>query len=318
MIREKEIYASDDAWEHWFEKCAVGRCAREEKFALRRQIESAFFREVARYQHEGVSRADYEDEDICSLFDAHFWLYGVDARSGRRSSGIEKPLKEYYYDRIDPSDNESLKKIICGTFFSKQCGLIKDVVRESVQLVKGWQPRWTTTPDGKKILEWVKPLGRNDDNGNGEDCIEDRLRADQPAFREVRIKGNPYVPIVHDDANSSLGQMESEWRPIVAMLFDFLCENGDKTVPILVYAMLYGISPQSAVVQRLIGVKQGRCYEKYNRVRARMAEFFKRNDLTSSDVVDTAFLSVLRREAARRAGRAVIDALHEEIQEEVR
>ena len=315
MSSPNEIYASDAAWKHWFEKCAVGRCPAAEQGSLKKQIESAFFNEA--FNRHGISRADYGDEDVCGLFDTYFWLYGnSDSKSGRRKSRIEKPLKEYCYDRIDPSDGESLKKIVCGTFFSGKCGLIKDIVRESVPLVKGWQPKWITLSNGKKRLEWVKPLAQKRDDGNGEDYIEGRIHADDPESHGIKINGKPYVPIMYDDAYSFLAQKEDEWTPIVNGLLDFLCEKQDRSVPILVYAVLHDIKAKSKVLQRFAGVKAGQLHKKMNLVREKMARFFRTRRLSVADVVDTVFLSVLRREASRRAGGTAISALNDEIEEE--
>ena len=313
MSSKNEIYAGDVAWKHWFEKCAVGRCATAEQATLKRQIESAFFNE-AFYRH-GISRADYGDEDVCNLFDSYFWLYGNrNSKSGKRKSKIEKPLKEYFDDRIDPSDGEGLKKIVCGTFFSSECGLIKDVVRESVSLVKGWQPRWITLPNGKKKLEWVKPLAkRNNDNGNGEDCIEGHIHTDAPGSPGVKIDGKTYVPTVYDDAYSFLAKKEDELISIVRELLDFLCENQDRSVPILMYAVVHGIKATSDVLQRLVGVKHVRLQKRMNLMREKMARFFRTKGLSVTDVVDTVFLSVLRCEASRRAGDAAMNALNDEI-----
>lgn len=318
MSSKSEIYAGDEAWRHWFDKCAVGRCAADEQAALKRQIESAFFNEG--FNRHGISRSDYGDEDVCSLFDTHFWLYGNDnSKSGRRQSKIEKPFKEYLHDRIDLSDGESLKKIVCGTFFSGQCGLIRDIVRESIPLVKGWQSRWITLPNGKKKLEWVKPLAkRNNEDGNGEDCLEGRIHTDAPGSQGVKIDGKPYVPIVYDNAYSFLAQKEEAWTPIVNELLDFLCENADRSVPILVYAVVHDIKATSEALQHLVGVKHVRLQKKMNLMREKMAGFFRTKSLSVADVVDTVFLSVLCREAARRADSATINALNDEIQEEWR
>lgn len=316
MSSQNEIYAGDAVWKHWFEKCAVVRCATDEQTKLRRQIESAFFNEA--FNRHGISRADYGDEDVCSLFDTHFWLYGnSNSKSGRRKSKIEKPLKEYCYDRIDPSDGESLKKLVCGTFFSGKCGLIKDIVRGSVPLVKGWQPRWITLLNGEKRLVWVKPLAqKDDDDGNGVDCINGRIHADDPGSHGIKVNGKPYVPIVYDDAYSFLAQKEDEWTPIVNELLDYLCENRAPSVPILVYAVLHGIKAKSNVLQRLTGVKAGQLQKKMNLVKENAASFFRARSLSVTDVLDTVFLSVLRHEASRRTGDAALNALNDEIREE--
>ena len=315
MSSQNEIYAGDEVWVHWFEKCAVGRCAVVERRKLKRQIESAFFNEA--FNRHGISRADYGDEDICSLFDTYFWLHGNDnVKLGRRKSKIEKPLKEYYDDRINPFDGESLKKIVCGTFFSGSCGLIKDVVRESIPLVKGWQPRWVTLSNGKKKLEWIKPLAKKrDDDGNSRNCIEGCVPSNDPGFQGVKIDGKPRVPIMYDDAYSFLAKKEDEWMPIVNELLDFLCENEERSVPILVYAVVYGIKATSKALQHLVGVKHVRLQAKMNLMRDKMARFFRTRRLSVADVADTVFLSVLRLEAERRTEGSAKNVLNAEVEE---
>ena len=56
--------------------------------------------------------------------------------------------------------------------------------------------------------------------------------------------------------------------------------------------------------------------EKMNLVRKKMASFFRTRSLSVTDVVDTVFLSVLRREASRRAEGTAVNALNDEIEEE--
>ena len=186
-MAEEEIYASDEAWEHWFDKCAVKRCTTYEQERLRRQIESAFKKQLSQY--DDVTAADYAQEDICDLFDIHFHMHGTEDNP--------KALKSYYRDRINPNDAEGLKKLICGTLLSPRCGRIKDIVRETIPLVKGWKARWETLPDGRKILVWERPLNILPRDYDGDDeseaqVIENRLPSVFPDAYATSDSDMPY------------------------------------------------------------------------------------------------------------------------------
>lgn len=284
MTEGAEIYASDEAWEHWFEKCAVKRCSLAEQRRLSKQIESAFFREVGR--HSGMTRGDYEREDVCDLFDQHFYLHGdVDN---------PKALKAYYMDRIDASDPNGMKKIICGTFFSPNCGRIKTIVLETIPLVKGWRARWKNTPEGKMLI-WERPPELEDE--------------DEPRQKE---------PVCYRDAGVALDNRKSVWRRIAIGLLDFLeaeSENDVSEVAILVYAVVNGVSASSLKLQRLLGVKQVQCYNKMKRMREKMRCRLIKDDVMSTDAP---LIFALRDEVLRRIEPSVLESLKTEVGEEYR
>ena len=284
MDIERDNYALDDAWRHWFERCAVKLCTADEQRRLRRQIESAFWREVSR--HDGVSAGDYEREDICDLFDQYFFLHGdVDN---------PKALKAYFRDRIDPGVSDGMKKLICGTFFSSRCGRIKDIVRESISLVKGWRPRWMNTHDGKKLI-WERPY---------EPLSEDDSRTIEP--------------VCYPTAYAYLDRDCRIWQRRARQLLDFLCGNGEinaSEVPILVYAIVNGVSPSNATLQRSLGVRQVQCYKKVNRMKEEMRRYMQNNDIVSTD---TLIVFALRNEVARRIDVSILDSLASEVGEEWR
>ena len=281
---ERDNYALDDAWTHWFERCAVKLCTADEQRRLRRQIESAFWREVSR--HDGVSAGDYDREDVCDLFDQYFFLHGdVDN---------PKALKAYYRDRIDPSVSDGMKKLVCGTFFSHRCGRIKDIVRKSISLVKGWRPRWTNTPEGKKLI-WERPL--------------------EPLSEE---DSRTLEPVCYPTAYGHLDRNSRVWRHKARRLLEFLYENGENNageVSILVYAIVNGVSPSNATFQRTLGVRQVQCYKKVNRMKERMRSYMQNNDILSSD---TLIVFALRQEVVHRIDTSVLDVLATEIGEEWR
>lgn len=284
MAEEDEIYASDVAWEHWFEKCAVKLCSLEEQGRLRRQIESAFKLEL--FRHKGVSVVDYEREDICDLFDLYFYLHG----------DIDKPKagKVYYWDRIDPNGPDAMKKLVCGTFFSHNRGKIKDIVRTTIPLVKGWRSTWKNTPKGKKLI-WERPL--------------EPVSKDDPRTKE---------PVVYHDAGLVLDHRRSTWRRIAGTLFDYLLsesENDRHEVAILVYAIVNGVSPSNARLQELLGVRQVQCYKKVNMVREQMRRHLVENDVMPTD---SAFMFALRDEVIRHMEPSALEILRSEIGEEYR
>jgi len=282
MAEEDEIYASDAAWEHWFDKCAVKLCSLDEQSRLRRQIESAFKRELLR--HKGVFAADYENEDICALFDQYFYLHG----------NIDRPkaLKVYYWDRIDLNVPDGLKKLICGTFFSHNCGKIRDIVRETIPLVKGWHQRWKNTPEGKKLI-WEHSL--------------ELIAGDESCPKE---------PVVYHDAGLRLDCRRKTWRRMAITLFDFLSpesEKGRYEVAILAYAIVNGVSPSNARLQKLLGVKQVQCYKKVNMMREQMRRHFVENGVVPTD---SALIFALRDEVIRRMEPSALEILESEVGEE--
>ena len=285
---EVDVYASDEAWTHWFERCAVKLCSQDEQSRLRRQIKSAFMREVRR--HDGVSDIDYNKEDICGLFDSYF---GDDVAAGG-AGVVKKARKAFYWDRIDSDDPNGMKKLICGTFFSSRCGRIKDIVRESISLVKGWRPRWMNTHDGKKLI-WERPY---------EPLSEDDSRTIEP--------------VCYPTAYAYLDRDCRIWQRRARQLLDFLCGNGEinaSEVPILVYAIVNGVSPSNATLQRSLGVRQVQCYKKVNRMKEEMRRYMQNNDIVSTD---TLIVFALRNEVARRIDVSILDSLASEVGEEWR
>ena len=283
-MAEEETYASDDAWIHWFKKCAVKLCSQNEQKRLRLQIESAFVRELCR--HNGVTVNDYEREDICVLFDQYFYLHG--------NADKPKALKAYLWDRIDPNEPDGLKMLVCGTIFSHSRGRIKEIVRETIPLVKGWCPRWKNTTKGKKLI-WERPL--------------ELVSEDTSCVKE---------PVCYSDAGLALDRRRSTWRRIAGTLFDFLSfenENARHEVAILVYAIVNGVSPSNARLQQLLGVKQVQCYKKVNAMRERIRRYLVGNGVMPTD---TPFLLVLRDEVGRRMAPAALESLESGVGEEYR
>lgn len=238
----RDIYAGGDAWRSWFARCAVSRCSQGEQKLLDREISSAFARELS---YHGVNIADYASEDFCSYFDSHFYL------GGRRDS--PKPLKAYYSSRVDMRDDEALRQLICGTFFSKKCGKCKNIVREEIiPLLKGWRAHIV----GGKIV-WERPLSPVfDDDGN-----------------EVEPMGSIVEPELFDE---DLTTWTHEVSEIFKILGRRISPKSDTDAPLIVYAIASGIPPSRSAVCRLLGISPGMANRKFHQVREEIARFIKR------------------------------------------
>lgn len=240
-----EIYAGNEAWRNWFELCAVKKCKTDEQRALVRQICSALTQALQRY---GLTPKDFAGEDLCDLFDIHFILQG--------SKTSPKPLKSYYLARVNSKDDEALKKLVCGTFFSQQRGLVRDLARKVIPLVKGWMPHKV---DGKIV--WEAPLEpKFDDDG----CAV-------PPPEQVSLPA-----VVKEDTRV--------WHRHVAAVFKAIGGNSTTDAPLLVYAIANGIRPYNEVVWRLLGVKAVMSNRRFHQALEAMAAYMKKSKLSFEDV----------------------------------
>ncbi|MCR5415014.1 MAG: hypothetical protein K6F50_09865 [Kiritimatiellae bacterium] len=139
---ESGRYAGDSAWREWFEICSVEGCSAGNSAALRRQVESAMYSNLAKC---GVSRDDAGADDPVSVFDAYFRLKGT--RDGK------KPLKSYFAYRIE-SEGLRMSDFACGTLFGSGAGRVHDIVLDWIASIKGWRPRKVKGADGRRHIEW--------------------------------------------------------------------------------------------------------------------------------------------------------------------
>ena len=135
-------YAGDTAWTEWFEICSVAGCSPEHAAALRTEVESALFTQLAR---AGFSREDVGTEDPVAFFDAYFKLKG--------SREKPKPLKAYFAYRID-AEGLRMRDFVCGTLFGASAGRVRDIVTDWIAVHKGWKLRTVTGPDGRRHFAW--------------------------------------------------------------------------------------------------------------------------------------------------------------------
>ena len=137
-----DIYAGDEAWREWFDKCAVSRCGAENAARLGSQIGNAMYSQLAR---SGIARSAAGEDDPVSVFDAYFML------KGSRDTG--KPLKSYFSHRIK-ADGLRLLDFVCGTLFGARSGRIHDIVMDWIASIKGWKPRTVRDADGRRHVVW--------------------------------------------------------------------------------------------------------------------------------------------------------------------
>ena len=135
-------YAGDKAWSEWFDICSVAGCSPASSAALRPEIESALFTQLAR---AGFTREDVGGEDPVTFFDAYFKLKG--------SREKPKPLKSYFAYRI-AVEGLRLRDFVCGTLFGASSGRVRDIVSDWIAVHKGWKARTVTAADGSRHFTW--------------------------------------------------------------------------------------------------------------------------------------------------------------------
>ena len=135
-------YAGDAAWLNWFDFCSVDGCPPGHAAALRCQVESAMYAQLAK---RGISRDEAGADDPVAVFDAYFKLRG--------SRDRRKPLKSYFAYRIK-AEGVKLADFVCGTLFGSGAGRVHDIVLDWIASIKGWRPRKVKGPDGRRRIEW--------------------------------------------------------------------------------------------------------------------------------------------------------------------
>ena len=272
-MNSNEIYAGHEAWRSWFELCSVKRCSCEERNRLSRQIISALSQALGQY---GIRPSDYENEDLSDLFDIHFILKG--------SNGTSKPLKSYYRARCDITNDEQLKKLICGTFFSRDKGRVRDLVRDDIiPLIKGWKFHKV-----KGELAWERAQEKMiDDEGHEISAPEQSIE----------------TPI-------NMEEMDDHriWAGHVTSIFKAISDKNKTDAPLLVYAIANGIRPYNPVVWEILDVKSVRANQLFHKAIETMSSYMKKHGLTFED---SEFSAALIAEAKRILGEKQIKKLEE-------
>lgn len=159
-------YAGDAAWSEWFAICSVAGCAPANRAALRAEIASAMYAQLARY---GIPRDAAGDDDPVAFFDGYFKLKGSRARG--------KPLKLYFAHRLR-EERIRLFDFVCGTLFGSRAGRIHDIVVDWISSLKGWKPRIVRGADGRRRLVWEA-------TGESQAAVEVPIDADPAATVDV-------------------------------------------------------------------------------------------------------------------------------------
>ncbi|MGN0855667.1 MAG: hypothetical protein ACI4R9_09150 [Kiritimatiellia bacterium] len=135
-------YAGDAAWTEWFDICSVAGCRPEYAVALRAEVASAMYAQLARC---GFSRDDVGTDDPVAFFDSYFTLRGPRV--------VAKPLKSYFRYRIE-AEGIRLVNFVCGTLFGSGSGRVRDIVIDWIATCKGWKAHKLSGTDGRRHLAW--------------------------------------------------------------------------------------------------------------------------------------------------------------------
>ena len=248
-----ETYCGDEAWQKWFELCAVDRVRQfDSGFAdgLQKQIGSAMRVQV---KNMGLSQDDFCDDDAVSHFDSFFLL-----DSARKESSGAKPLKLYYKYRMALKDRP-LKEFVCDTLFSAQCGRIRDIARDWIATVRGWKPHSRIQPDGKRIVVWESAAQKED--------VRETERA-------VTYKCTSRV-----DAEELRGYVQEMFSVVASRL------GVEKSaVALLFYVTAQKISVASPAVVESLGVEKSRAYTLRDKCMDMAEELVKAKDVATDDV----------------------------------
>ena len=260
-MQDGDLYAGDDAWTEWFKICSVHGCSRDHAAALRREIESAMYSQLARL---GISREDAAGEDPVAFFDSYFTLRGE--REGK------KALKAYYAYRI-VSEGKDLRDFVCGTLFGSGSGRVRDIVAEWVAVIKGWRRRTITSPGGARASVWEAAPAE----------IEAAERTLAAATDGGDAAAALDAEVLRREAEELLEEISREIK----------VEKAKVALYSLVTAM--DVSLAEPVVIAALGVGKSRAYLVRDKVMAAMERRLKRMDLAG----DSAFASLVVEVSAR-------------------
>ncbi len=246
MAKPGDMYAGDEAWSEWFERCAVSRCRAVQRNALVSEIMPAMLSHASRY---GVSREEALHGDLVSEFDAYFCLAG--------SRDVRKPLKSYYRYRMAVERIE-MRDFVLGMIFGSRTGRINDIARSFVAVIKGWKARTRTNADGTRSLEWERSAG---------EVIEDGGNDIRPTARSGAIG-------MDDDAI-----IETVFSRIAKALS--LDAPGVAT---LIISSARGVSASSPDVLSRLGVAKSRAYELRTRCMELAETMFREAGIDVDDI----------------------------------
>ena len=187
-------YAGDAAWREWFAVCSVDGCSSANRAALRPEVESALYAQLARF---GLSREDAGGDDPVAFFDSYFKL------KGSREKG--KPLKQYFAYRIR-AERIRMLDFVCGTLFGSRSGRVHDIAVDWISSLKGWRSRIVRGADGCRHLRWEA-------TGESETVAETPVDNDPAAQVDVAAVGDACAALLE-----RLARKIGVERPSVALL----------------------------------------------------------------------------------------------------
>ena len=268
-----DLYAGDEAWLQWFDRCAVHLCDEQWRGPLWEEIGSALERAV-REKH--VRNANLARDYICNYFDAYFKLRGA--------AEVDKPRKRQIESRI-PDAPHGLRGIVLGALMT---GEVRTMAREIKTDVDEGENVWRVDPvTGRKRLVVVSvdasPPGTGDD---GSASLSDILCA-------------PEAPSA-DEA------LDAQWYKTSAERFlrEAADEETDEKIlaAAAIYVRAYGIPVYRPVVGRLMGgVQNVAAGNKINKILEMLRRFCKMHDICPTNIQ---FAQILAQSAERILAKA--------------
>lgn len=274
-MKGKDRYAGDAAWRQWFDVCCIDGCEEEHRKSLADEVASALGRAV----ESRKCQLSYERRYLLAYFDMHFKLGG--------SFDKPKPLKQYLLAKI-PNARNGLRGVVLGSIMS---GEVKTMSRKIKLVEDGTQTEWHTYPKdyidkelaGRKVLiigsSIDAEITENDSGGGAQEkstghdidwlpVVEPNCgwTSVQPAETSIDIDKKWF----YKNARELLGVLGSENR-----------SENSVTLAAMVYARANKISPTRAVLQRILGVKQGGAAKKMHKMEEDVRRFCKNRDVRS-------------------------------------
>ena len=274
MPREpRDLYAGDEAWLQWFDRCAVHLCDEQWRGPLWEEIGSALERAV---REKRVRNANLARDYVRNYFDTYFKLRGA--------AEVDKPRKRQIESRI-PDAPDGLRGIVLGALMS---GEVRTMAREIKTVVDWGENVWRVNPvTGEREVVVVSadapPPGTGD---GGSASLADVLCA-------------PEAPSV-DEA------LDAQWYRTCAKRFLLEVAGEKKDEKILVaaaiYVRTYGIPVSRPVVGRLMGgVQNVAAGNKINRILEMLRRFCKMHDICATNIQ---FSQILAQSAERILAKA--------------
>ena len=268
-----DLYAGDEAWLQWFDRCAVHLCDEQWREPLWAEIGNALERAV-REKH--VRNANLARDYIRDYFDTYFKLRGA--------AEVDKPRKRQIESRI-PDAPDGLRGIVLGALMS---GEVRTMAREIKTAVDEGENIWRVDPaTGRRVLVVVSadapPPGTGDD---GSASLANVLCAPEAPSADEALDAQWYRTCAERFLREAAGE-----------------ENDEKILAATaIYVRTYGIPVYRPVVGRLMGgVQNVAAGNKINRIFERLRRFCKMHDICATNIQ---FAQILAQSAERILAKA--------------